>query len=273
MPFNLAVHQIKSPSQLTKTRMITPTAEYFTATQNRHDDFATHRSTAPGKTILIVDDDKDAVDVLALHLLRDATFTVSIATNGVAGLEKAQLELPWMIIVDLTLPKMSGLEVCKILKSDRVMRSIPIIVLTEKAGEADRIGCLEIGVDDYVTKPFSAREMVLRIKAVDRRRTAEINDEEVTCGLITLNPSFHHVDVAGKSIRLTAVEFKLLSMLMKKPGRLFSREMLLRGAWCYEAIINTRTVDTHIRRLRQRLGKAAGTIETVRGFGYRLRVD
>ena len=253
--------------------MINTTAARFTVTQNQHQNFAAHRPTASSKTILIVDDDQVAIDVLALHLLRDATYTVSTATDGAAGLEKARLEFPWIIIMDLMLPTMSGVEVCKILKADRVMRSIPIIVLTAKTDEVDRINCLEIGVDDYVTKPFSARELVLRIKAIDRRRTAEISDEKMTCGLITVDPNRHRVDVAGKSICLTAVEFKLLSMLMKKPGRLLSREMLLTGAWRYETIINTRTVDTHIRRLRHRLGRAAGAIETVRGFGYRLRAD
>lgn len=223
------------------------------------------------KNILIVEDEQDVIDLLALHLLKDTTYTISTAIDGIAGLEKARSELPWMIILDLMLPRMSGLEVCKILKSDRVTRHIPIIMLTAKAGETDRIVGLELGADDYVTKPFSPREVVLRIKAIERRRAAEVSDEKLVCGLITLDPIRHHVDVAGKAVRLTTAEFKLLTMLMKKPGRLLSREMLLTGAWGYETFINTRTVDTHIRRLRHKLGKAAGTVETVRGFGYRLR--
>jgi len=168
------------------------------------------------------------------------------------------------------LPKMSGLEVCKILKSDRVTRQIPIIILSAKATEADRLRGLELGADDYVTKPFSPREVVLRIQAIERRRTAEIEDEKLVCGLITLDPVRHQVAVAGKPVRLTMAEFKLLTMLMKRAGRVHSREMLLSGAWGYEAVINTRTVDTHIRRLRDKLGKASSTIETIRGFGYRL---
>src|SRR5262249_3407213 len=264
---------MKSLPNLSRRPMINTTAERFTVTQNYHYNFAAHKPTASSKTILIVDGDQDAIDVLALHLLRDTTYTLSTATSGASGLEKARLESPWMIIIDLILPEMSGVEVCKIIKADRVMRFIPIIVLTAKSDEADRISCLEIGVDDYVTKPFSPREMVLRIKALDRRRTAEIIDEKMTCGLITVEPSRHRVAVAGKTIPLTAVEFKLLSMLMRKPGQLLSREMLLTGAWRYETIINTRTVDTHIRRLRYRLGKASGAIETVRGFGYRMRPD
>jgi DNA-binding response OmpR family regulator len=126
---------------------------------------------------------------------------------------------------------------------------------------------------DYVTKPFSPREVVLRIKAIERRRSSETEEQKLVCGLITLDTIRHHVDVAGRAIRLTSAEFKLLSLLMRKPGRVHSREMLLSGAWGYEAFINTRTVDTHIRRLRDKLGKAANAIETVRGFGYRLLAD
>jgi two-component system phosphate regulon response regulator PhoB len=225
------------------------------------------------KTVLIVEDEQDVIDLLAIHLLKDTTYAISTAADGVAALEKARAELPWIIILDLMLPKMSGSEVCKILKADRVTRGIPIIILSAKATEADRLAGLELGADDYVTKPFSPREVVLRIKAIERRRSAEFEDERLVCGLITLDPVRHHVDVAGKPVRLTTAEFKLLTMLMKKPGRLQSREMLLSGAWGYEAFINTRTVDTHIRRLRDKLGKAANAIETVRGFGYRLTAD
>ncbi|HXX42468.1 MAG TPA: winged helix-turn-helix domain-containing protein [Chthoniobacterales bacterium] len=243
------------------------------ASEDRYSDLTSRANmrTQRSKNILIVEDEQDVIDLLALHLLKDATYTISTAIDGVAGLEKARAELPWMIILDLMLPRMSGLEVCKILKSDRVTRHIPIIMLTAKAGETDRIAGLELGADDYVTKPFSPREVILRIKAIERRHTAEVADEKLVCGLITVDPIRHHVDVAGRPVRLTTAEFKLLTMLMKKPGRLLSREMLLTGAWGYETYINTRTVDTHIRRLRHKLGKAARTVETVRGFGYRLR--
>jgi two-component system phosphate regulon response regulator PhoB len=225
------------------------------------------------KTVLIVEDEQDVIDLLALNLLRDASYTISTAMDGLAGLEKARSELPWMIILDLMLPRMSGIEVCKILKADRVTRDIPIIILSAKATEADRLKGLELGADDYVTKPFSPREVILRMKAIERRRAMVPGEEKLVCGLITLDPVRHQIDVAGRPIRLTTAEFKLLLMLMKKPGRLHSREMLLTGAWGYEAVINTRTVDTHIRRLRDKLGKAANAIETVRGFGYRLLAD
>lgn len=225
------------------------------------------------KTVLIVEDEQDVIDLLALNLLKDSSYTISTAMDGLSGLEKARSELPWMIILDLMLPRMSGTEVCKILKADRVTRDIPIIMLTAKASEADRLNGLELGADDYVTKPFSPREVILRMKAIDRRRTTVANEEKLVCGPITLDSIRHHVEVAGKQIRLTTAEFKLLTMLMRKPGRLLSREMLLTGAWGYETFINTRTVDTHVRRLRHKLGKASNAIETVRGFGYRLTAD
>jgi len=225
------------------------------------------------KTVLIVEDEQDVIDLLAIRLLKDTSYTISTANDGVAGLEKARAELPWIIILDLMLPKMSGLEVCRMLKSDRLTRGIPIIILSAKASEADRLIGLEVGADDYVTKPFSPREVLLRIKVIERRGFAKIEDERLVCGLITLDPIRHQVEVAGIPIRLTTAEFKLLSLLMKKPGRVHSRDILLTGAWGYEALINTRTVDTHIGRLRDKLGKAANSIETVRGFGYRLVGD
>src|ERR1700736_3226384 len=153
----------------------------------------------PSKNILIVEDEPDVIDLLALHLIRDAAFTISTATDGIAGLDKARRELPWMIILDLMLPKLSGAEVWKILKADRVTRNIPIIMLTAKVAEADRIAGLEMGADDYVTKPFSPREVVLRIKAIERRRGSEISDENLTVGAITIDPVRHRVEISGKA--------------------------------------------------------------------------
>jgi two-component system phosphate regulon response regulator PhoB len=168
---------------------------------------------------------------------------------------------------------MSGLEVCKHLKGDRVTRDIPILIVTAKADEADRIAGLELGADDYVTKPFSPREVLLRVKALERRLHTETSEDKCVCGAITLDPLRHRVDVGGKPLHLTTMEFKLLNMLIKEPGRLLSREMLLTGAWGYDTVIDTRTVDTHVRRLRCKLGKSATAIETIRGCGYRLRED
>jgi phosphate regulon transcriptional regulator PhoB len=228
-------------------------------------------SSTTTNRILIVEDEADVVDMLTLNLRKAGGFTISTAEDGAAGLRKAREELPALIILDLMLPKMPGLEVCKVLKSDAATKHIPIIMLTAKAEEIDRIVGLEFGADDYVTKPFSPREIVLRIKAIMRRGTGEAAEEKMTIGAISVDPARHHVTVGGKVVRLTSVEFKLLAMLMKRRGRVQARDRLLNEVWGYESVIDTRTVDTHVRRLRKKLGKAADAIETVRGFGYRLR--
>ena len=225
----------------------------------------------PSKRILVIEDEQDVIDLLTLNLQKAGGFTVSTATDGAIGLRKACGEAPALIVLDLMLPKMAGLEVCKVLKTDPATRHIPIIMLTAKAEEIDRIVGLEFGADDYVTKPFSPREIILRIRAIMRRGTGEATEEKLTAGLITVDPARHHVAVDGKSVRLTTVEFNLLTRLMQRPGRVQSRDRLLNEVWGYESVIDTRTVDTHVRRLREKLGKAAGAIETVRGFGYRLR--
>jgi len=225
------------------------------------------------RNILIVDDEQDVIDLLAIHLLRDTNYTISTANNGVEALEKARFQSPCIIVLDLMLPQMSGWEVCKHLKGDRVTRDIPILIITAKADEADRVAGFELGADDYVTKPFSPREVVLRVRALERRLATETIEDKCVCGAITLDPLRHRVEVGSKRLHLTTMEFKLLDMLIKEPGRLLSREMLLTGAWGYDTAIDTRTVDTHVRRLRIKLGKSATAIETVRGCGYRLRED
>ncbi|MGI8819937.1 MAG: response regulator [Chthoniobacterales bacterium] len=227
--------------------------------------------TAASNRILIIEDEPDVVDMLTLALRKAGGFTVAAAEDGASGLRQARADPPALIILDLMLPKMPGLEVCKALKSDGATRHIPIIMLTAKAEEIDRIVGLEVGADDYVTKPFSPREIVLRVKAIMRRGKGEVVEEALTAGTISLDPARHQVRVAGKPVRLTSVEFKLLSMLMLRRGRVQERDRLLNEVWGYESLIDTRTVDTHVRRLRKKLGKAAEAIETVRGFGYRLR--
>ncbi len=227
-------------------------------------------NSAPGNRILIIEDEPDVVDMLTLNL-RKAEFVVSSAEDGARGLRLARDESPALIILDLMLPKMPGLEVCKVLKSDATTKHIPIIMLTAKAEEIDRIVGLEFGADDYVTKPFSPREMVLRVRAILRRGQGEIVEEPLMVGSIRVDPVRHVVTVNDKPIRLTSVEFKLLTMLMVRRGRVQARDRLLNEVWGYESLIDTRTVDTHVRRLRKKLGKAADSIETVRGFGYRLR--
>jgi DNA-binding response OmpR family regulator len=220
--------------------------------------------------ILIIDDEQDVIDLLTLHL-RKAGFVLSAATDGATGLRMAREESPALIVLDLMLPKMPGLEICKVLKTDPATRQIPVLMLTAKAEEIDRIVGLEFGADDYVTKPFSPRELVLRVNAILRRGKGEGAEEKLSIGQITLDPARHQVSVAGRSVRLTSVEFKLLKMLMRRQGRVQERDRLLNEVWGYESLIDTRTVDTHVRRLRKKLGKASGAIETVRGFGYRLR--
>ena len=223
------------------------------------------------KRILIVEDEKDVIDLLTLNLRKAGGFSVSIANNGAAGLAKAREEKPDIIILDLMLPKMPGLEVCKILKSDGATRHIPILMLTARAEEIDRIVGLEFGADDYVTKPFSPREVILRIKAILRRGAADKTEEPMTAGSITIDPARHKVSVGKNDVDLTSIEFRLLRMLMQRRGRVQERDRLLNEVWGYESVIDTRTVDTHIRRLREKLGKAGDQIETVRGFGYRFR--
>jgi two-component system phosphate regulon response regulator PhoB len=226
---------------------------------------------APSKNILIVEDERDVVDLLVLNLRKAGGFAVSTASDGTTGLNKARSDKPSFIILDLMLPKMSGLEVCKVLKSDPATRHIPIMMLTAKAEEIDRIVGLEFGADDYVTKPFSPREVVLRIQAILRRGESKPEEDHLTAGPITIDPERHEVSVGGKRVNLTSLEFKLLRTLMQRRGRVQARDRLLNEVWGYESVIDTRTVDTHVRRLREKLGKAGDAVETVRGFGYRLR--
>jgi two-component system phosphate regulon response regulator PhoB len=222
----------------------------------------------PGRKILIIEDENDVADLLALSL-RKGGFKVSTATDGASGLQNARDDRPDFVILDLMLPKMSGLEVCRILKSDSATSHIPVLMLTARAEEIDRIVGLEFGADDYVTKPFSPREIMLRIRAILRR--GEKPEETLQAGSISIDPARHQVRVNGKRVHLTSLEFKLLRTLMHRRGRVQDRDKLLNDVWGYESVIDTRTVDTHVRRLREKLGKAGDAIETVRGFGYRLR--
>jgi len=223
------------------------------------------------KRILIIEDENDVVDLLTLNLRKAGGFLISKAGDGATGLAKARTEKPDFIILDLMLPKLPGLEVCKILKSEAATRHIPILMLTARAEEIDRVVGLECGADDYVTKPFSPREIVLRIKAILRRGATEEADDRLSAGPITIDPARHEVLVNGKRVELTSLEFKLLRTLMQRRGRVQERDRLLNEVWGYESVIDTRTVDTHVRRLREKLGKAGEVVETVRGFGYRVR--
>lgn len=223
------------------------------------------------KKILIVEDEPDVVEMLKRQLDRAGDYKTIVASDGDSGIREAREQAPSLVVLDLMLPRMSGLEVCRVLKSDPATRDIPIIMLTAKAEEVDRIVGLEFGADDYVTKPFSPRELVLRIGAILRRITAPRVEKKISAGDIVIDTERHDVRLAGKEVELTPVEFKLLSMLVQRRGRVQARDRLLNEVWGYEAAIDTRTVDTHVRRLREKLGKRGNLIETVRGFGYRFR--
>ena len=223
-----------------------------------------------GDTILIVDDEQDVLDLLVYHLQR-AGYKTLTARDGNAALQKARDQLPALVVLDLMLPEVEGTEVCKRLKADPKTARIPVLMLTAKAEELDRVLGLELGADDYVTKPFSPREVVLRIKSILRRAQGEAEPAEVlkVAGIV-VDLSKHEVLVKGKPLELTATEFKLLATLMERRGRVQSRDRLLNDVWGYEGDVDTRTVDTHVRRLREKLGKAADCVETIRGVGYRF---
>ena len=220
--------------------------------------------------ILVVDDEADVLDMLVINL-RAGGFNVVAVEDSAAALTKARTESPSLIILDLMLPKMSGLEICKVLKSDAATRNIPIIMLTAKAEEVDKIVGLELGADDYVTKPFSPRELMLRVnRSLRRGKDKTQSSEKLAVGELVLDHDRHEVMVRNAAVDLTATEFKLLALLMDRRGRVQGRDRLLNDVWGYESVIDTRTVDTHVRRLREKLGTLASYIETVRGVGYRI---
>lgn len=221
--------------------------------------------------ILIVEDDKDILNLVAWHL-KASDYEVLKAEDGVSGLDIVMREKPDLVILDLMLPGMDGLEVCKALKRNKDTATIPIIMLTARGEEADRIVGLELGSDDYVVKPFSPRELVLRVQAVMRRAAgpSATHDSLAVEGL-TVDLQAHRVWVDNEEVPLTATEFKLLVELMSNKGRVLSRDRLLDRVWGYQFEGYARTVDTHIRRLRLKLGDYAGYVETIRGVGYRFR--
>lgn len=219
--------------------------------------------------ILIADDEPDVLALIRSNL-KSAGFSVVTAGDGPGALAKARIHLPALILLDLMLPGMPGLEVCRVLKSEPATARIPVVIVTAKAEEVDRIVGLELGADDYITKPFSPRELVLRVKSILRRVAGPEETEDLQIGDLRLSRERHEAAVKGRVIELTAIEFKLLALLMERRGRVQSRDTLLNEVWGYESVIDTRTVDTHVKRLREKLGSAADCIETVRGFGYRI---
>jgi len=227
------------------------------------------------ETILIVEDEKDIVKMLDYNLKKEGYKTL-IANDGEDALDMANTKLPDLILLDLMLPGVDGLEVCKELKSERKTASIPVIMLTAKSQESDKIVGLELGADDYMTKPFSPRELIARIKAVLRRgREKEKLPEVIKIGGLALDFSKIEVTVKDKPVELTFKEFELLKTLIKAKGRVLSRDYLLDNIWGFDHAmeIQTRTVDVHIRTLRKKLKSEAKQIITVKNYGYRFQVE
>jgi two-component system phosphate regulon response regulator PhoB len=221
--------------------------------------------------ILLIEDEPDIAEVLQYNLEKEG-FAVELARRGDNGLESLRRDDPDLILLDLMLPGIDGLELTRMLKRDPATARIPIVMLTARSEEVDRIVGLELGADDYISKPFSPREVVLRVKAVLRRlQHEESAGDHLEVGGIHLDISGHQLRVRGKEIPLTATEFRLLRLLMERGGRVQTRGQLLSDVWGYAEDIDSRTVDTHIRRLRRKLGPEADRIETVIGVGYRLR--
>ena len=220
--------------------------------------------------ILVIDDEPDAVELVEFNL-RSAGYEVVTAADGAEALKKAKAHSPDLVVLDVMLPEVDGLEVCKILRRDPATSGIPLIMLTAKAAEIDRVLGLELGADDYITKPFSPRELVLRIKNLLKRgQGPEEKKDRFQTGELLIDVPRHLVTVQGKRVELTATEFRLLTVLAQRRGRVQSREQLLQDVWQYDNLIDTRTVDTHMRRLREKLGRAARYLDTVRGVGYRF---
>ncbi len=222
--------------------------------------------------ILIVDDEPDIVELLEYNL-RQQGYTVATARDGASALAEVRRHRPDLILLDLMLPDVAGTEVCRRIRKDETTDNVPIMMITARGEEIDRVVGFELGADDYVTKPFSPRELVLRVQAVLRRAKPQGGEksEHVTIGKLELDVPRHRVLVEGEEIGLTALEFKLLLDLASRRGRVQSRDALLERVWGYAPGIETRTVDTHVKRLREKLGAARDYIETVRGVGYRMR--
>jgi two-component system, OmpR family, phosphate regulon response regulator PhoB len=222
--------------------------------------------------ILIVEDETDLVGVLQYNLKKEG-YVVKAARTGSEGLHLVAEEmLPDLVVLDLMLPDISGIDVCRQLKGDMRTRGVPVLMLTAKGEESDRIRGFEVGADDYVTKPFSVRELMLRVKALLRRgAVGEALPSDGTFGVLRVDRGAHRAWVARDEVTLTALEFRLLTAFLDRKGRVQTRDALLADVWDIHADVTTRTVDTHVKRLREKLGEAGDYIETVRGVGYRFK--
>jgi DNA-binding response OmpR family regulator len=219
--------------------------------------------------VLVAEDDRDIADLIALYLRR-AGWTPYVVANGTEALEYARAHAVDALVLDVMMPGMSGLEVCRALRADRATAAIPIIVVTARADDSDRILGLELGADDYLSKPFNPDELVARVRALTRRVARLQVDETLRVGSVELDVATHSVKDAGNPVKLTAKEFLLLRYLLEHRGRVLSRDLLLGDVWGYRYTGGTRTVDVHVRRLREKLPGLVASIETVKQFGYRL---
>ena len=220
--------------------------------------------------VLIVDDERDLVRLLEFNL-QQAGFETAAAFGGEEALQQIRHHVPDLVVLDLMLPDIPGTEVCRQLKSSPRTRNVPVLMLTARTDEVDRVVGFELGADDFVTKPFSVRELVLRIRAILRRGGAgEEEDLRETVGPLRVDPVAHRAYVDGAEVALTALEFRLLTTFMSRLGRVQTRETLLQDVWGLASDLQTRTVDTHVKRLREKLGAGREMIETVRGIGYRM---
>ena len=226
----------------------------------------------PDSRITLVEDDPDIAEVLRYNLVKEG-FQVDVFGRGDSALAGIRSLPPDLVILDLMLPGLDGLEICRLLKREARTAAIPLVMLTAKGEETDRIVGLELGADDYIPKPFSTREVVLRIKAVLRRYRGDggVTGEMLESGRLRLFPADHRLELDGREVPLTATEFRLLHFLMARVGRVQNRGQLLTEVWSYTEGVDSRTVDTHVRRLRRKLGPEADRIETVVGVGYRFR--
>jgi two-component system, OmpR family, phosphate regulon response regulator PhoB len=224
-----------------------------------------------GQKVLVVDDEPDITDLVSYHL-KAAGYEVATVNDPIASVGTARSFQPDLIVLDIMMPDLNGIQICRILRTDPKLKGVPIIFLTAKGEEADRVAGFEAGGDDYLCKPFSIPELVLRVRSILHRTTTDVSKSAKTLqiGKIFVDIDCHAVTVNGQPVQLTATEFKLLCQLMESRGRVVTREHLLINVWNYETEIETRTIDTHVRRLREKLGSEAAWIETVRGIGYRM---
>tara|TARA_B100000963_G_scaffold123028_1_gene107335 strand:- start:457 stop:1143 length:687 start_codon:yes stop_codon:yes gene_type:complete len=223
--------------------------------------------------IYIIEDEPDIRDTLVYNFEQEH-FLVNSSGKGLEGFEEIKKNKPDVVILDLMLPDISGLEICRMLKNDDLLKNISIIMLTAKGDEVDRIVGFELGADDYVTKPFSIRELILRVKVLQKKQNGIVDsDKLLEIGMISMDLDAHSVSIDRKQVTLTALEFKLLKHLAQRKGRVQTRDQLLGDVWGYSAEVTTRTVDTHIKRLREKLGSACSYIQTIRGVGYRFNIS